>query len=34
LLTGTDSVAAQGNALTALWLAFVAFMTLRGLALG
>ena len=29
-----DSIAAQGHALTVLWLAFVAFMTLRGMALG
>ena len=34
LLTGTDPVAAQGHAMTVLWLAFVAFMTLRGVALG
>jgi len=34
LLAGADSVAAQGHALTVLWLAFVAFMALRGLALG
>jgi putative MATE family efflux protein len=34
LLAGTNSVAGQGHAMTALWLAFVAFMTLRGLALG
>jgi Na+-driven multidrug efflux pump len=34
LLTGVDSVAAQGHALTVLWLTFVAFMTMRGVALG
>ena len=34
LLTGVDSVAAQGHALTVLWLIFVAFMTMRGVALG
>jgi putative MATE family efflux protein len=34
LLAGTDTVAGQGHAMTALWLAFVAFMTLRGVALG
>ncbi len=34
LLAGTDPVAAQEHALTVLWLVFVAFMTLRGLALG
>ena len=34
LLAGTDTVAGQEHAMTVLWLAFVAFMTLRGLALG
>jgi putative MATE family efflux protein len=34
LLAGTNSVAGQGHAMTVLWLAFVVFMTLRGLALG
>lgn len=34
LLAGTDTVAGQAHAMTALWLAFVAFMTLRGVALG
>ena len=34
LLAGADSTAAQGHALTVLWLAFGVFMTLRGLALG
>jgi len=34
LLAGTDSAAAQGHALTVLWLTFVAFMTMRGVALG
>jgi len=34
LLAGADSVAAQGHALTVLWLSFVAFMTMRGVALG
>jgi len=34
LLSGTDTVAGQAHAMTALWLAFVAFMTLRGIALG
>ena len=34
LLAGTDSVAAQGHALTVLWLTFTAFMTMRGVALG
>jgi Na+-driven multidrug efflux pump len=34
LLAGTDTVAGQAHAMTALWLAFVAFMILRGLALG
>jgi len=34
LLAGTDTVAGQGHAMTVLWLAFVVFMTLRGLALG
>jgi putative MATE family efflux protein len=34
LLAGTDSAAAQGHALTVLWLTFVAFMTMRGAALG
>jgi len=33
LLAGADSVAAQGHAMTVLWLAFVAFMTARGGAL-
>lgn len=34
LLAGTSTVAGQGHAITALWLAFVAFMMLRGVALG
>ena len=34
LLAGTDSAAAQGHALTVLWLTFIAFMTMRGVALG
>ena len=34
LLVGTDTVAGQGHAITVLWLAFVVFMALRGLALG
>jgi putative MATE family efflux protein len=34
LLANTDTVAGQEHAMTALWLAFVAFMVLRGLALG
>ncbi len=34
LLAGTDTVAGQGHAMTVLWLAFVVFMALRGLALG
>lgn len=34
LLADADPVAAQGHALTVLWLTFVAFMTLRGVALG
>ena len=34
LLAGTDTVTGQGHAMTVLWLAFVVFMTLRGLALG
>jgi len=34
LLAGTDTVAGQGHAMTVLWLTFVAFMALRGLALG
>ena len=34
LLAGTDSAAAQGHALTVLWLTFVAFMTMRAVALG
>lgn len=34
LLTGTDTLARQGHAMTVLWLTFVAFMVLRGLALG
>jgi len=34
LLAGTDTVAGQGRAMTVLWLAFIAFMTLRGVALG
>jgi len=34
LLAGTDTVAGQGHAMTVLWLSFVAFMVLRGLALG
>jgi hypothetical protein len=34
LLAGTDTVTGQGHAMTVLWVAFVVFMTLRGLALG
>jgi putative MATE family efflux protein len=34
LLAGTDSAAAQGHALTVLWLTFVVFMTMRAVALG
>jgi putative MATE family efflux protein len=34
LLVGTDPVVAQGHALTVLWLTFVVFMTMRGVALG
>jgi putative MATE family efflux protein len=34
LLAGAEPVAAQGQALQALWLTFVAFMTMRGIALG
>jgi len=34
LLASTDTVAGQEHAMTALWLTFVAFMVLRGLALG
>jgi len=34
LLAGTDTVTGQGHAMTVLWLTFVVFMTLRGLALG
>jgi len=34
LLAGTNTVAGQEHAMTVLWVAFVAFMTLRGLALG
>ncbi len=34
LLAGADSPAAQGHALTVLWLTFVVFMTMRGVALG
>lgn len=34
LLAGSDSAAAQGHALTVLWLTFVVFMTMRGAALG
>jgi len=34
LLDGTNPVAAQGHALTVLWLTFVVFMTLRAAALG
>jgi len=34
LLAGTDTVGGQEHAMIALWLAFVAFMTLRGIALG
>jgi len=33
LLAGTDTLAGQQHAMTVLWLAFVAFMALRGLAL-
>jgi putative MATE family efflux protein len=34
LLADTDTVAGQAHAMTMLWLAFLAFMTIRGLALG
>jgi putative MATE family efflux protein len=34
LLAGPDAVAAQGRALTVLWLTFVVFMAMRGVALG
>jgi len=34
LLAGADTVAGQSHAMTVLWLAFIAFMTLRGVALG
>ncbi|MEP7035819.1 MAG: MATE family efflux transporter [Actinomycetota bacterium] len=34
LLAGTDPAAAQGHALTVLWLTFVVFMSMRGVALG
>jgi putative MATE family efflux protein len=34
LLAGVDPVTGQGHALTVLWLAFVAFMAMRGVALG
>jgi Na+-driven multidrug efflux pump len=34
LLVGTDLVVGQGHALTVLWLTFVVFMTMRGVALG
>lgn len=34
LLASTNTVVGQGHAITALWLAFVVFMMLRGLALG
>jgi putative MATE family efflux protein len=34
LLSGTDTLAGQQHAMTILWLTFVAFMALRGLALG
>jgi len=34
LLVGADLVVAQGHALTVLWLTFVVFMTMRGVALG
>jgi putative MATE family efflux protein len=34
MLADTNTVAGQGHAMTVLWLAFVAFMALRGLALG
>jgi len=34
LLSGPDAISAQGHALTVLWLTFVAFMTMRGVALG
>ena len=34
LLGGPDLVAAQGHALTVLWLTFIVFMTMRGVALG
>jgi putative MATE family efflux protein len=34
MLAGQDTVGGQGHAMTVLWLAFVVFMVLRGLALG
>jgi putative MATE family efflux protein len=34
LLASTDTLTGQEHAMTALWLAFVVFMTLRGIALG
>ena len=34
LLAGTDSAAAQGHALSVLWLTFVVFMAMRAVALG
>jgi Na+-driven multidrug efflux pump len=34
LLAGPDLVTAQGHALTVLWLTFVVFMSMRGVALG
>jgi putative MATE family efflux protein len=34
VLAGANSVAAPGHALTVLWLAFVVFMSMRGVALG
>jgi len=34
LLAGVDTVAGQAQAMTVLWMAFVAFMTVRGVALG
>jgi Na+-driven multidrug efflux pump len=34
LLADVDTVAGQAHAMTVLWMAFVAFMTLRGVALG
>jgi putative MATE family efflux protein len=34
LLAGVDTVAGQAHAMTVLWMAFVAFMTVRGVALG